>query len=288
MSYLLFMDESGTDHKKCPYEVRGGVAIHSRDLWYFIKRVAYWENQCYGTHLHFYKSELKGDKLLSKRRIKFSQQEDMLDDEARRKLCRSFLEKGKAKDPNVSRLEMTAYGQAGVLFIKGLLYNLKLVDASLFAAIIPRNPPEARYPSADHFLRKDHVFLFERFSRFLEEKQEDGVVVMDEVDKTGDRRFVHKMTQYFTKTEKGKERAKFIVPSPLFVSSDMAYPIQAADICIYCINHVYRFGSMKADVREELSGFIPGLRCLTKQFPQKWGPPMYSVVYVPDPNNPSG
>jgi hypothetical protein len=33
MSWLLFIDESGHDHKNCPYEVRGGVAIHASRLW---------------------------------------------------------------------------------------------------------------------------------------------------------------------------------------------------------------------------------------------------------------
>lgn len=33
MSYLLFLDESGHDHKVAPYEVTGGVAIHVSKLW---------------------------------------------------------------------------------------------------------------------------------------------------------------------------------------------------------------------------------------------------------------
>ena len=37
MSYLLFMDESGHDHRNCPYEVRGGVALHAGRLWPFVQ-----------------------------------------------------------------------------------------------------------------------------------------------------------------------------------------------------------------------------------------------------------
>lgn len=37
MSWLLFMDESGHDHKNMPYEVRGGVAIHAGQLWPFVQ-----------------------------------------------------------------------------------------------------------------------------------------------------------------------------------------------------------------------------------------------------------
>jgi hypothetical protein len=33
MSWLLFLDESGTDHSHSPYEVRGGIAIRSGHLY---------------------------------------------------------------------------------------------------------------------------------------------------------------------------------------------------------------------------------------------------------------
>ncbi|HEV3204079.1 MAG TPA: hypothetical protein VGY77_06845, partial [Gemmataceae bacterium] len=39
MSWLLFLDESGHDHKHMPYEVRGGVALHARELWPFVRAV---------------------------------------------------------------------------------------------------------------------------------------------------------------------------------------------------------------------------------------------------------
>src|SRR5690606_12047067 len=49
-------------------------------------------------------------------------------------------------------------------------------------------------------------------------------------------------------------RTQWIVPTPFFVSSDLAYPIQAADICIYCINWAFRLHSqgMNEPVREEI------------------------------------
>ena len=80
------------------------------------------------------------------------------------------------------------------------------------------------------------VFLLERFFYFLEAKREHGVLVMDETDKHEDRRFVARMEEYFTKTATGRYRTAWIVPTPFFVSSDMAYAVQAADLCIYCIN----------------------------------------------------
>jgi hypothetical protein len=35
VTWLLFMDESGHDHKNMPLEVRGGVALHVSRLWDF-------------------------------------------------------------------------------------------------------------------------------------------------------------------------------------------------------------------------------------------------------------
>jgi hypothetical protein len=36
---LLFIDESGHDHKETPYEVLAGVAIRERDLWNLIQAI---------------------------------------------------------------------------------------------------------------------------------------------------------------------------------------------------------------------------------------------------------
>jgi hypothetical protein len=78
---------------------------------------------------------------------------------------------------------------------------------------------------------------------------------MDEVDKTHDRRFVRRLEAYFRKTYTGRYRTTWIVPTPLFVASDMTYPIRAADLCIYCINWGFRLPSvgMDAPTRPEIA-----------------------------------
>ncbi len=48
MSYLLFLDESGHDHKNAPYEVRGGVALHAEKLWPFVQGMKKLEEACFG------------------------------------------------------------------------------------------------------------------------------------------------------------------------------------------------------------------------------------------------
>ena len=66
---------------------------------------------------------------------------------------------------------------------------------------------------------------------------------MDEVEKVADRALVRQLEAYFTNTGTGRYRTQWIVPSPFFVASDMIYAMQAADICIYCVNWGFRIPS---------------------------------------------
>ena len=142
---------------------------------------------------------------------------------------------------------------------------------------------------AKEYLRKDHVFLFERFFYLLEEKQEHGVLVMDEVEKAEDRRFVRRMERYFTKTDNGRYRTTWIVPTPFFVSSDMTYAIQAADLCIYCVNWGFRLDSlgMNAGKRDEIAdrfgAWLNRLQFRGQGHRDGVVFNSFGVVYVPDP-----
>ena len=288
MSWLLFMDESGHDHKQTPYEVRGGVAIHAGRLWPFIQSVQRLELDCFGAVLSLYQKELKGSTLLNKKRFRFAGQDSPMLDEARRKHCRSFLTKGLEKKAPI-RDEFTAYGQACLEMAKGVFQLLLDHEAFLFASMIPRGIQKPDNNQAEEFLRKDHVFLFERFFYLLEEKQQHGILVMDEVDKTEDRRFVRRMERYFTKTDNGRYRASWIVPTPVFVSSATSYAIQAADLCIYCVNWGFRLPMLGIDAekRDEIATtFGPWLNRLQfcSQVHKDGGVfNSFGIVFVPDP-----
>ena len=82
-----------------------------------------------------------------------------------------------------------------------------------------------------------------------------GLLVLDEVDKAEDRRFVRRLEAYFRRTHTGRYRTAWIVPTPLFVASDMNYAVQAADLCIYCVNWGFRLPSygMDAPARAEIA-----------------------------------
>ena len=253
MSWLLFLDESGHDHKQMPYEVRGGIALQDSQLWPFVQAMQRLELDSFGCQLHLYRKELKGSTLLDKKRFRFANQAETMQPEARRKHARGFLTK-RLEKKTPTRDEFTAYGQACLEMARGTFELLRDHNAVLFASIIPATVQKPENPHLEEFLRKDHVFVQERFFYFLETQRQHGLLVMDEVEKSADRKFVRQLESYFTKTAKGRYRTTWIVPTPFFVSSDMTYPVQAADLCIYCLNWGFRLPSqgMDAPRREEI------------------------------------
>ncbi len=287
MAWLLFLDESGHDHKQMPYEVRGGIAIQDSQLWPFTRAIQQLERECFGCSLHEFQKELKGSTLLDKKRFRFANQTEPMPSAERQKHARAFLMKGHQK-LNPTSSEFCAYGQACLEMAHGIFQLLRDHKARLFASMIPRGSGKAIGP-AEELLRKDKVFLLERFFYFLEKEKQNGLLVLDGTEKNLDRKFVRQLEGYFTKTNMGRYRTQWIVPTPYFVASDMAYPIQVADLCIYCLNWAFRLPThgMSEPVREEIcTEFLDWLRSL--QFHgegykdgrvfETWG-----ICYVPNP-----
>lgn len=116
------------------------------------------ELDCFGARLADYKSEIKGSKLLNKDRFKWAGYGDEIDSDARRQLCRSFLQAGLEKKSPLKR-QFTAYGQACLLMADGILDILERYQARVFAAAVPRGsgkPPPGE-PVPPDILRKDHA-----------------------------------------------------------------------------------------------------------------------------------
>ena len=288
MAWLFFIDESGHDHKNTPYEVRGGFAIHVSKLWSFVQDMQRLEVESFGCQLHEYKKELKGSTLIDRKRFKFANQSEPFRDRDRQKLCRAFLAKGLIGSvPH--RDEFTAYGQACLRMAQEIFGLLKRYEAVLLASVIPRGVAKPPFYKYDDYLRKDIVFLLERFFYFLGEKQEHGILVMDETEKREDQKFVARIERYFTKTTAGQSRTEWIVPTPLFVSSDMTAAVQAADVCIYCVNWGFRLPrrGMNAEHREEIEGMFEGnlksLQFRNRRYEGGREYIAYGIVYVPDP-----
>lgn len=283
MSWLLFLDESGHDHRTMPYEVHGGIAIHASRLWPFIQAVRTLEQATFGLYLHDHGSEIKGSKLLARSRFVWESQSARFDDLARRKHVLNFFNSA-AQGRSPRRDEFTAYGQACTQFAAGLCQLLRGHDAFVFASMIPPMPKPAEM--RDDVPRKDIVFLLERYFYFLREKNEAGLLVFDQTEKQNDRLLVARMEQYFSGTATGIMRAQWVVPVPLFVESDMAHAVQVADVCVYCMNWGLRLKHMNAPVREEIREIVRLLE------PTIWNGrgarhgrayKTKSVVFVPDP-----
>lgn len=250
------MDESGHDHRVAPWEVRGGVCLHASKLWAFIGKVRGLEYHCFGTHLADHRTELKGEKLLKSKRFTLAhQQPHPFLDQERQELCRRLLSKG-ARSEQPTRNELSAYGQACLLFGRRVYEVLENHDAKIFAARIPRGTGKLTAENQDR-VRKDHFFLLQRFERFVKANNETGLLVMDESDKTEDRRYRNRLERFMVRHEEGRKIAECIVPTPFFVDSGLSYPVQVADIAIYCVNWGFRVGkNAPAPPRPEIEAMV--------------------------------
>jgi len=248
------MDESGHDHRKMPYEVRGGIAVHASRVWPLILALRQLERFAFGGLLHEHGSELKGERLLKSKNFRFAEQESTLSHRERQVGARHFLAKT-ARSQSPTRREFTAYGQACLFFANGFFDVLLRHNAKTFASMVPRGGNRGAGENDLDLVRKDQQFLLERYFYFLEEHDETGLLVLDESDRTDDHRYLRRMERYFARSEKGRERAERIVPAPMFIASEMSHAIQAADIAIYCINHGFRIGErgIDAPVRDEVA-----------------------------------
>jgi hypothetical protein len=287
MSYLFFIDESGHDHKNTPYEVRGGVVFHAKELWNFIQAFRTLEEACFGTQLAEFQVELKGSRLLERKRFKHASQGELLDDLARRKHALGFLNHGR-QGTQPSEIEFRAYGQACLEMARGIFRLLRTHKAKVFAAVVPRTTKKPRTFKAEEFLRKDQVFLLERYFNYVHAQSETGLLVFDETDKSTDQHFIRQIERYFTKTAPGRFRSTSIVPVPLFVSSDLTRAIQAADVCIYAINWGFRVpkgmdSEHREEIEQEFSAWLSTLQATGKSITPSGTQFWFGIVYVPEP-----
>lgn len=289
VSFLLFIDESGHDHKTMPYEVRGGVAIAVHRFWKFQQDWNRLERACFGAQLSQYGKEIKGSTLLDKKRFRFASQLPDMSDRDRQREARAFLEAGITKR-SPTREEFAAYGQACLKFADGVFTLLKRHDAKLFATMIPRGVRKPKLADGPTLMRKDLTFLLERYYYFVRSCESNGILVMDETDKTDDKRFIRSMTNYFSRTFKGRERAERILPVPFFVASDMSVGIQAADLLLYCTSLGFRRarGQDEAEGRPEIQSRyekkLAHLQWIGDIDTQDAGRVTSTgIVYIPDP-----
>ena len=251
MAFFLFIDESGQDHHDSPYEVLAGVAINDADLWDFIRRAHELELFCFGRKYREIGSEIKARTFLKRKTFRLAKQLPAISLAERATLAKSALDDG----AHVSKMQLTALAQAKLDYSRRLLELCNHFRFKVFASIIEN---EDSIPSDKEMLRKDYIYLFERFYYFLEDKDDDprGIVVFDELDKSASHLLLDQMDRYFKRTAKGRSRARLIIPEPFFVHSDLTTGIQVVDFIAYIISWNLRIGRLNKPSREELNPYL--------------------------------
>ncbi|MFN0145202.1 MAG: DUF3800 domain-containing protein [Dehalococcoidia bacterium] len=247
MAYLLFIDESGQDHRESPYEVLAGAAIHDSRLWDFVCDVRDAEEHIFGRSIAHRPRELKARELLKRKTFRLAGQVEPIPADERARLSSDLL-----MDPaHPTREQLAAHAQAKLAFAQRVLELCGVHGVRLFASIV--KPLAPRPTSAG--LRKDYGYLFERFFYWVDEQPnfERGLVVFDELERSQSHVLVGQMSAYFRETATGVQRSGRIVPEPFFVHSDLTTGIRVADLVAYLLVWNVRVGDMSAPQRQELS-----------------------------------
>lgn len=251
MAYFLFVDESGQDRKDSPCEVLAGVAVEDKDLWNLICAVQDAEVRFFGGRYSSGQRELKAKKLLKRKTFRHASMVPVVPDEKRAELARLAI-----VDPtNPSRERLGALAQAKLAFVREVLSICGRFRCKAFASIIRSDAPRV---DASTFLRKDYVYLFERYHYFLEgiNPLAQGVVVFDELEKSKSHILVSQLERYFKCSPRGQQQSGLMIPEPFFVHSDLTTGVQIADLLAYILSWGFRAQGMSEPVREELVPFV--------------------------------
>jgi hypothetical protein len=277
VSYLLFIDESGQDLRESPYEVLAGVCIEDKRIWPLVQEVCKIQEECFGVQrFQDYKDEAKGRKLLKRKTFKKAATHYAIPNPDRRRLAQAMFRDGTRPAP----MKLAALAQAKIAYVENVLAAASRNGCAAFASIIPRS---AQRPADGDFLRKDYAYLFERFSHFLHvraRRKHMGLIVFDELEKSKSHVLVGQMERYFLRTQKGRNRARYIVPEPLFVHSDLTTMVQLADLVAYIISWGLRLPGMLEPGRPELAPLVNGVRRLQYHHPTPGGYDTWGFKYI--------
>ncbi len=246
---LLFIDESGHDHHEMPCEVLAGVAVSEANLWNLVKAVRAAEKDFFGDYLRNLRvTELKAKKLLKRKRFRSAQRKVEIAKGELSELAHSALMKGisaskdGAQASAVTERELVAYSRQVLGFVDEVINIAARYEARVIASIV-----DIKAPRPDMgMLRKDYIYLFERYFYLLESRplHERGLVVFDELEKTKAKILIQQMAAYFLGTQNGRYRSARIVPEPFFVHSELTTGVFLADLAAYTLGWGWRRGPM--------------------------------------------
>ena len=262
---LLFVDESGHDRHKMPYEVLAGVAIAEDNLWNLVQAIRASEREHFGDYLrNLLSGEIKGRTLLKRKRFKSAARSVQIPSEELVGLAHSCLRKGIAAsqqglaDSGSTEREIVAYCRQVLSHVHRVIDLAASFNVQIFASVVDVSAPR---PEPGR-LRKDYVYLFERYFYFLETLpvRERGLIVFDELDRSQSHILLHQMAAYFLGTQTGRYRSSRIVPEPFFVHSDLTTGVFLADLVAYILGWAWRLRDMPQPVRDELLPYAAKLQ----------------------------
>ena len=254
---LLFIDESGHDRHDMPCEALAGVAVSEDNLWNLVQAIRSAEREHFGGYLReLHPEEIKGRTLLKTKRFKSAARNVQIPQAELVGLANACLLKGLeasrqgATESGATEREIVAYSRQVLNFTHRVIDLAASFNVQVFASVVDRAAPR---PEPGR-LRKDYVYLFERYFYFLETlpMRERGLIVFDELDKAQSHILLQQMAAYFLGTQTGRYRSSRIVPEPFFVHSDLTTGVFLADLAAYVLGWAWRLRDMRQPIRREL------------------------------------
>jgi len=257
---LLFIDESGHDHHDMPCEVLAGVVVAEDNLWNLVKAVRSAEKDFFGDYLrNLRQTEMKAKKLLKRKRFKSADRPVVIAADELTPLANAALSNG----ATAGQRELVAYSRQVLAFVHEVVNIAARHSVQVIASVVDIRAPR---PQGDT-LRKDYVYLFERYFYLLQmlPARERGLIVFDELEKSESHVLIQQMARYFLGTETGRDRSSRVVPEPFFVHSDLTTGVFLADLAAYILGWGWRLGSMSQPARPELKPYADKLHDMQYQ-----------------------
>jgi Protein of unknown function (DUF3800) len=175
--------------------------------------------------------EIKATNFLNKKTFRLANQLDPVNLFERTLWAKQALDNGETANRN----QLTSLAQAKLSYVKLVFQLCQEYRCKIFASIVA--DPNKIIADAS-MLRKDYIYLFERFYYFLEDTPGEprGIVVFDELDKSASHLLLTQMDKYFKNTVKGRARSSLVIPEPFFVHSDLTTGVQIVDFVAYLLS----------------------------------------------------
>lgn len=280
---LLFVDESGHDHHEMPCQVLAGVAVAEDSLWNLVRAVRSAEKEHFGDYLrNLRQTELKAKRLLKRKRFASAQRNINLSPSERPSLAHAALTDG----ASAGERQLVAYSRQVLSFVHEVLDIAARHSVQVIASVVDIR---ADRPPAG-MLRKDYVYLFERYFYLLEAlpPRDRGLVVFDEMERAQSHILIQQMAKYFLGTQTGRYRSSRVVPEPFFVHSDLTTGVFLADLTAYILGWGWRLARMPQPARAELKQYadkVHGMQFIGQR-PARDGSqdtiPLHGICYLDD------